>query len=419
MRPAKPELPLQSPTAKSAHSGPIHALHSVYDLLRLAHLLYEKCEIQASSEVFVEALELARTQKDLRATVEALIGLLRVASDSLDSVATRTWIAELNQLIEKHGDQVPPMAWYCKGGIARDLEQLGLAQRHFHRCLRALRLEPEVPEEQRLVTREESFARTWSMIAVIQLQRGKVERASHLAEVLLARYNQSKPRGVLGVLFLLQGKIAERAWDLPQATVSYQKAHGAFLAEHNWYYHLFVLYGYARVARMKGEYSQAYWYLDLLERTCAGPGFDLLRKEIMSERKRLEQDAVDLLIDSRKGLVRTREGGAISLGKQYVLLNILEALSSAHSNGGEPGSVGLSKAEIIEKVWRETYRPEAHDNKLYYNINRLRRLIEPDVRKPQYLLNWREGYRLAPGLRIQWVGAKDSQYSDLNGGKSK
>ena len=69
---------------------------------------------------------------------------------------------------------------------------------------------------------------------------------------------------------------------------------------------------------------------------------------------------------------------------------------------------GLSKAEIIERVWNESYRPEAHDNKLYYNINRLRKLLEPDVRKPQYLLNWKEGYRLAPGLKVQLVGSRNA-----------
>jgi DNA-binding winged helix-turn-helix (wHTH) protein len=75
-------------------------------------------------------------------------------------------------------------------------------------------------------------------------------------------------------------------------------------------------------------------------------------------------------------------------------------LSKAHGRNGEDLERGLSKAEIIEHVWKEAYRPEAHDNKLYYNINRLRKLIEPDVRNPQYLLNWKEGYRLAPGLRV-------------------
>jgi DNA-binding winged helix-turn-helix (wHTH) protein len=130
----------------------------------------------------------------------------------------------------------------------------------------------------------------------------------------------------------------------------------------------------------------------------------MLLSEIQAERTRLEQDAVDLLIDSRRCLVQTRESGSIALGKQYVLLQILEALSHAHGRPGEDDERGLSKAEIIQRVWKESYRPEAHDNKLYYNINRLRKLIEPDVRKPQYLLNWKEGYRLAPGLKVHLVG---------------
>ncbi|MCC7441909.1 MAG: winged helix-turn-helix domain-containing protein, partial [Bdellovibrionales bacterium] len=99
------------------------------------------------------------------------------------------------------------------------------------------------------------------------------------------------------------------------------------------------------------------------------------------------------------------ERGSIALGKQYVLLDILQALSRAHGRDGEDAERGLTKAEIIEQVWREHYRPEAHDNKLYYNINRLRKLIEPDVRRPQYLLNWKEGYRLSPGLRIHLMDA--------------
>ena len=89
--------------------------------------------------------------------------------------------------------------------------------------------------------------------------------------------------------------------------------------------------------------------------------------------------------------------------KWHFLLVILEALSEAHSRPGTDRERSLSKAELIERVWKQEYVPEAHDNKLYYNINRLRKLIEPDVRKPKYLLNWREGYRFAPGLRVRLV----------------
>ncbi|MEK6706757.1 MAG: winged helix-turn-helix domain-containing protein [Bdellovibrionota bacterium] len=178
------------------------------------------------------------------------------------------------------------------------------------------------------------------------------------------------------------------------------------MAEHNWYYHLYVLWGYARICRLQRNYVQAYWYLDLLEKTTSGPGFGLLRRDILADRVKLEQDAVDLLIDSRQGIIKTRETKKISVRKQYVLLHILEVLSEAHSRQGDDMERGLSKAQIIEYVWKEKYQPEAHDNKLYYNINRLRKLIEPDVRKPQYLLNWKEGYRLAPGLKIQLVDGK-------------
>jgi DNA-binding winged helix-turn-helix (wHTH) protein len=82
----------------------------------------------------------------------------------------------------------------------------------------------------------------------------------------------------------------------------------------------------------------------------------------------------------------------------------LEELSQAHSSGVREGA--LSKAEIIERVWGEKYRPDAHDNKLYYNINRLRKLIETDMKQPKYLQNWKEGYRLSPKLKVHWIGGE-------------
>jgi DNA-binding winged helix-turn-helix (wHTH) protein len=98
-----------------------------------------------------------------------------------------------------------------------------------------------------------------------------------------------------------------------------------------------------------------------------------------------------------------------------VLLDILKALSEAHEAGKD--GKGLTKAEIIQQVWRENYRPEAHDNKLYYNINRLRKLIEPNMKSPVFLLNWKEGYRLAPGLNVQVISSGDSQFE--SGGEEK
>lgn len=394
---ARPVLETQSLATQAAQRTEIQ------EALQLAGLLFEKCEIKKAGETYERALSLARKAEELRYTMEALAGLLRVAGEALDRVKIKQLEEELDQLIESYPRHVPHYVWYCKGAIARHLEQHLRAQNHFHRYLRAMR-DPDADPSDAHREDEQAIARAWAMLATTLLARGHIRRTQWLLNELFRRYEAKNLRGVNGTLYLVSGLVAERHQDFEGALAWYQKAHVAFLAEHNWYYHLYVLRNYAKLARLQRQYKQANWYLDLLEKVAAGEEFGLLRREIRLERERLAEDSVDLLIDSRKGVVRTRENGSLSLRKQYVLLHILEELCRAHSRSeSDSDRRGLSKAEIIEKVWKEKYRPEAHDNKLYYNINRLRRLIEPDVKQPKYLLNWKEGYRLSPTLKLHWI----------------
>ncbi|MCM2323943.1 MAG: helix-turn-helix domain-containing protein [Oligoflexia bacterium] len=384
------------------------ARSAIQGWLQLGLIRSEKCELREARVAYTMAQQQAKRQGDSRGMMEALAGLLRLAGEAVDRAEMARLEAELDQLMMDHHREVPALAWYCKGAIARERNEVLQAQRYFHRYLRAVRQGGEKGAGFHLMSYEEAEARGWLMLAVTLSQRQRVGRATWLAQELLRRYEGKPLRGVQGMLELLIGNILERQNKLDESLRWYQKAHGSFLAEHNWYYHLYVLYGYARLARKQQNYAQAYWHLDLIDKAAAAPEFGLLKREIAAERDRLERDAVDLLIDSRQCVIRTREGGSVSLRKQYVLLHILEALSQAHERLGHDRERGLSKAEIIEYVWAEAYRPEAHDNKLYYNINRLRKLIEPDIKKPQYLLNWKEGYRLAPGLRIQFIGTRRS-----------
>ncbi|MFL5815357.1 MAG: winged helix-turn-helix domain-containing protein [Bdellovibrionia bacterium] len=387
---------------------------SVRQLLQMAQMRSEKCELREARENYQLALEIAKSESDLRAMMEALAGLLRLAGEALDKEAIQRLEHELDAMMQAHPKQVPPMAWYCKGIIARGRGECLLAQRHNHRFLRAIRKEVAQSEKNSkgtaahalddLISNEDLIARGWVMMATLLWQRNHLRRSLHLIQILLQRFEARNLRGVNGMLYHLTGSVYERQRKFEEALQWYQKAHAAFLASHSWYYHLYVLYAYARLARHQRNFSQAYWYLDLIEKATTSAEFGLLKKEIATEKARLESDAVDLLVDSRQCIIQTREAGEIALGKQYVLLHILEALSRAHHGSEADRERGLSKAEIIEQVWKEKYRPEAHDNKLYYNINRLRKLIEPDVHKPKYLVNWREGYRLAPGLKVQFVG---------------
>jgi hypothetical protein len=382
---------------------------SARNWLTLAQLRYEKCELAEARVAFEMAVKRSLKDGDLKLMMEGIAGLLRWAADSGNDAEVAHWDEELDQLMIDHADEIPPMAWYCKGVIARRSGDLRTAQRFIHRYIRLVR-------EERVADRkvDDSEAKGWVLLATILRSRGRTRRSRWLAHQILSWPEGVELRSIRGLTEMVLGNLAEDAREFNDAIQWYQRAHASFLGEHNWYYHLYVLYGYARIYRKEQNYPQAAWYLDLLDKATAGCDFALLRKEIASERARLDQDAVDLTIDSRQGVIRTRESGQITLRKQYVLLHILEALSTAHGKRGDDAERGLSKAEIIRTVWNEAYRPEAHDNKLYYNINRLRKLIEPDVRKPQYLLNWKEGYRLAPGLKVHFVGGKNVAVEKLD-----
>ncbi len=349
---------------------------------------------------------------------ESVAGLLRMASEAQDETALFRWEAELLLLMKKHPEFVSPLAWHCLGVVAHSRGEQRIAQNHFYQFLRSTRSEMGRSGAFRK-NPSENWVKAWLDLAILWLSQGKRRRARWVCHSVMARLREweqvavnqgaSDSEGKLtrGAIAILRGQfeltlatIFEKNGDEQQALYHLRAAHSIFLGQHHWYYHLYVLYAYARFARLREDREQAFWYLDLLDRATMDPAFGKLRKEVLKERAILESEVDDLWIDPRRVTIGTRERGEINLRKQYVLLNILEALYEAYSREGQDETRGLSKAELIERVWKEKYRPAVHDNKLYYNINRLRKLIEPDIRNPKYLQNWREGYRLSPSLRV-------------------
>ena len=81
----------------------------------------------------------------------------------------------------------------------------------------------------------------------------------------------------------------------------------------------------------------------------------------------------------------------------FILLEMLK-LFLAH-----PGRV-FSKEEFIETIWKQSYNPSVHDNKIYVTIKRLRKVIEPDYNKPKYLFLAKNGYYFSKDVKIQIKG---------------
>ncbi|MBI4926044.1 MAG: winged helix-turn-helix domain-containing protein [Bdellovibrio sp.] len=377
----------------------------MHKLLQLGYLLSEKCELEKAQEIFLKVLKRAKDLGEVSTVMEALSQLLRLAGEACDETLIKEYEKELDDWTQRFPTMVHPMSYYCKAYIATSCREWKKAQAFFLKYMREVKSQSFSKIQFQVLSHEEYIARGWTLLALCLLERGFIRRADWLLKVLLHRYEQKNLRTVNGFLYLFQGYLFEKTKKHEEALSFYQKSHTSFLAEHNWYYHLYVLLAYARISRLQQDYRHAYFYLNLIDKATSYPLLSALKQEALAEKKRLEQDAVDLFVDGGRAVVRTKEKGKISLRKQYVLLGILEALSKAHVKNED---TGLSKSEIINKVWQEKYLPKVHDNKLYYNINRIRKLIEPNAKEPRYLLNWKEGYRLAPGLRVRWV---DKTYS--------
>src|SRR3712207_6731051 len=61
-------------------------------------MLFEKCELEASKTISLEALKLARKAKDQGLIIEALARLLRLAAEALDQVGIQRWTTELDAI---------------------------------------------------------------------------------------------------------------------------------------------------------------------------------------------------------------------------------------------------------------------------------------------------------------------------------
>ncbi len=377
------------------------------ELIRRGNLRMEKCEIKEAGRYFEMALDQAKAIHDLRSISDALAHLLRHASEVGNETAIQRWADELEiVLAQKTGKSgstsFSPNVWYCRGIVAFRNAQFKKAQILFHRFWQEVER-----EENEANGKGESFskmkAQSFLALSLVAIAQGKIKRARFFGEVILKYAEVERPRGILTSTYLMLVRLAERSSDTVQAKHWLQKAFSESVSEHNWHHYLYVLYGFARVYRIEQDFVQARFYLDLLEKAVVADEFKNLKNEIAEERVKLNLNRVDLEIDLNRSVLRTREG-EINLRRQHLLIEIIHQLAIAHDHRDDEASKqGLSKQEIIEKVWKESYNPEAHDGKLYYNINRIRKLLELDQKKPVYLLNWRQGYRLAPELKVRII----------------
>lgn len=113
--------------------------------------------------------------------------------------------------------------------------------------------------------------------------------------------------------------------------------------------------------------------------------------------------SIDLEIDRNSHYVREKHLGEIPFHNKFTLMRILLLL--AESPGKE-----YSKEQLALEIWEQEYNPLRHDNNIYININRLRKLIEPNPRESRYVMNGARGYYFNPAMKVN-ISTKISDVS--------
>lgn len=107
----------------------------------------------------------------------------------------------------------------------------------------------------------------------------------------------------------------------------------------------------------------------------------------------VQDQVMDLEIDKNSHYVREKHLGEIPFHNKFTLMRILLLLAES------PGKQ-FSKEDLAREIWEQEYNPLRHDNNIYININRLRKLIEPNPRESRYVMNGSRGYYMNPSMKI-------------------
>lgn len=160
--------------------------------------------------------------------------------------------------------------------------------------------------------------------------------------------------------------------------------------------HVYILYMLGRTYLEAGDIELARLYLNLASKTVDPQNMIRLAGEIQEDLQEVglgQKAGVDLVFDFENHSVTEKKLGRVDFKNQFILLDLLRLFVQ---NQGQV----FSKEYLVENVWKQSYDPAVHDNKVYVTIKRLRRLIEPDFDRPKYIFRAKNGYFMSRTAKI-------------------
>lgn len=380
-----------------------------HSLLELANLYYEKCDfmnaVECLEKVKTEALQFHLYDNYFR----SVSTLLRIFAERLEMGKVQSLIREVVQV----GDSIPDYSRYVskleynQGIFQSYVKAYDEAWLHFEAAEQAARSTLEISglserdqaEAARdLLNAQFGFAslayskkRYAESLERLEALERRIQDYHHLPHDVL------KPEYLEASILVARGNVYRELGEYQKALDTYWRAHGQLKAQKIWSYYYYVLLGLGRIYLAMEDTARAAIFFDLIADAVNNLELNALRETLERENLKVKNSACRLVIDRERKVVIEKERGEVHFERRFILLEILYLLAS------EPGKI-FTKELLVDRIWKESYNPMIHDSKVYTSISRLRKLIEPDFKRPRYILNERDGYSFNPAIQIEELG---------------
>lgn len=381
-------------------------------LFELGELYLEKCDFPNAADCFekvkTEALQFHLYDNYFR----AIACLLRIHAERLDFGKYDSLIREVVQVGSSLTGykRYEPKIHYKQGIAAIYRNDHAEARLQFNQAkalLESLLRDESLSKADREDVQRDFLSARYSL-AVLAKETKDPALAAKLAEELLKEVEElthgaNAQEGlslhdIEASILILQGHCLRELGDPLKALDRYWAAHSILKTHRNWSHYYYVLMGLGRAYQALGNEERAQIFFELVDDAIGNLELNSLKKTL----EQISKGSLNrnrLILDRERKVIIEPKIGEVHFERRFVLLEIFYLLAA------QPGKV-FSKEDLVDKIWRENYSPMIHDSKVYTSISRLRKLIEPDFKRPVYILNERDGYAFNSAVQLEEVGSR-------------
>lgn len=359
---------------------------SLDSVVEVGKLFADRCDFKSAEVYFKRATEQYFKEKDYSNYFKCVNRLLRIYAEMECYEQIEEIKERIQDLVVKEKVALDPKTFYSLGLCASYRGQHKTALEYLEKSL-AVALAADD---------KESICYAISGIAIIYTSLKRYDDA--LKEIYnLQVFFQVLPLPELRLSSqIMNGHILREMGKYDQALDIFWKCYEEIREQKNLYIFICLLYAMGVTYLESGNPDLARLYLRLALTSADPENLKFSVKKIESRMAELgegQPSDYDLVFDAVNKQITEKKKGKVDFKNQFILLDLLRLFVKT------PGEI-YSKEAIVEKIWKQSYDPSVHDNKLYVTIKRLRKMIEPDFDKPKYIFRAKNGYYLNKNAKV-------------------